>query len=62
MWEFLGTDKALQSISGQLVINTSKFREIDNWVKKDSKKLKEVEDDPTYSEVLGYIELGYKRL
>ena len=44
-------NKALQSIQGNLANNTSKLTELDKQIKKDSKKLKEVEDDPTYSEV-----------
>ena len=46
----LGINKALQSMQGELVNNTSKFVEIDKRIKKDSKNLKEVENDPTYSE------------
>ena len=44
-------NKALLSIQGNLANNTSKLTELDKQIKKDSKKLKEVEDDPTYSEV-----------
>ena len=47
---FLRIDKALQAILGELVNNTSKLREINERIKRDSKKIKEVEDDPTYSE------------
>ena len=49
MREFLGIDKALQSIQGELLNNTSKLTEIDRQVKKDAKKLEEVENDPTYT-------------
>ena len=49
MREFLGTDKALQSIQGELLNNTSKLTEIDRCIERDTKKLKEVEDDMTYS-------------
>ena len=49
MREFLGIDKALQSIQGELVNNTSKLTEIDKRIERDTKKLQEVEDDPTYS-------------
>ena len=49
MREFLGIDKALQSIQGELLNNTSKLTEIDRRVKKDAKKLEEVENDPTYT-------------
>ena len=50
MQEFLGIDKALQSIQGELLNNTSKLTEINKRIKRDSKKLKQVEDDPTYSD------------
>ena len=49
MREFLGIDKALQSIQGELLNNTSKLTESDRRVKKDAKKLEEVENDPTYT-------------
>ena len=48
--EFLAIDKALQSIQGELVNNTSKLTEINKRIKRDTKKLQEVEDDPTYSD------------
>ena len=50
MREFLGMDKALQSIRGELSNNTSKLTEINKRIKRDTKKLKEVEDGPTYSD------------
>ena len=50
MREFLGIDKALQSIQGELSNNTSKLTEINKRIKRDTKKLKEVEDDSTYSD------------
>ena len=50
MWEFLGIDKALQSIQGELLNNTSKLTEINKRIKRDTKKLEEVENDPTYSD------------
>ena len=49
MREFLGIDKALQSIQGELLNNTSKLTEINKRIKRDNKKLEEVENDPTYS-------------
>ena len=49
MREFLGIDKALQSIQGELLNNTSKLTEINKRIKRDTKKLEEVENDPTYS-------------
>ena len=49
MREFLGIDKALQSIQGELLNNTSKLTDYKR-IKRDSKKLEEVENDPTYSD------------
>ena len=49
MREFLGIDKALQSIQGEPLNNTSKLTEIIKRIKKDTKKLEEVENDPTYA-------------
>ena len=50
MRQFLGINKTLQTIQGNLANNASKLTEINEHIKRDSKKLKEVEDDPTYSE------------
>ena len=50
MREFLGINKALQSVQGELLNNTSKLTEIDNRIKRDAKKLEEVENDPTYTD------------
>ena len=50
MRELLGTNKALQSIQGELLNNTSKLTEIDKRIKRDTKKFQEVENDPTYSD------------
>ena len=50
MWEFLGIDKALQSIQGEVLNNTSKLTEISKSIKRNTKKLEEVEADPTYSD------------
>ena len=50
MREFLGIDKALQSIQGELWNNTSKLTEINKSIKRDTKKLEEVENDPPYSD------------
>ena len=50
MREFLGTDKALQSIQGELLNNISKLTEINKRIKRDTKKLEEVENDPNYSD------------
>ena len=50
MQEFLGVSSALLPIQSELASNTSKLTEISESRKKD-KKLKEVEDHPTYFEV-----------
>ena len=50
MREFLGIDKALQSIQGELLNNTSKLTEIDKHIKRDTKKLQKVEYYPTYTD------------
>ena len=50
MREFLATDKAMQSIQGELLNNTSKLTEIYKRVKRDSKKLEEVENDSSYTD------------
>ena len=50
MWEFLGIEKALQNIQGELLNNTSKLTEINKCIKRDTKKSEEVENDPTYSD------------
>ena len=48
--EFLGIDKALQSIQGELLNNTTELTEIDKRIQRDTKKLEEVENDPTYTD------------
>ena len=53
MREVLGIDKVLETIHGELVSNTTKLTVINERKKKESKKLKEVEEDPTYSEEQG---------
>ena len=50
MREFVGIDKALQSIQGELLNNTSKLSEIDKHIKTDTKKLEEIKNDPTYND------------
>ena len=47
---FLGINKALQSIQGELLNNISKLTEIDKHIKRDTKKLEEVENDSTYTD------------
>ena len=44
MREFLRIDKALQRIQGELLNNTSKLTEINKRIKRDTKKLEEVEN------------------
>ena len=50
MRESLRIDKALQNIQGELLNNTSKLTEINKRIKRDTKKLEEVENDPTHSD------------
>ena len=50
MREFLGINKALQNIQGELLNNTSKLTEINKRIKRDTKKLEKAENDPTYSD------------
>ena len=50
MQEFLAIDKALQSIQGELLNNNSKLTRINKNIKRDTKKLQEAENDPTYSD------------
>ena len=50
MREFLGIYRALQSIQGELLNNTSKLTEINKRIERDTKKLQEVENDPTYTD------------
>ena len=50
MREFLGINKALHSIQGELLNNTSKLTEINKSIKRNTKKLQQVENDPTYTD------------
>ena len=50
MREFPGIDKALQRIQGELLNSTSKLKEIDKRIQKDTKKLEEVENDLGYTD------------
>ena len=52
---FLGIGKALKSIQGELLNSTSKLREINKGIKRDTKKLEEVRNDPTYSDEQGQL-------
>ena len=47
MREFLGIDKVLQNMHGELLNNASKLTKINKRIKRDTKKLEEVENDPT---------------
>ena len=47
MIEFLGIDKTLESMRGELLNNTSKLTEINRRNQRDTKKLEEIENDPT---------------
>ena len=49
MREFLDIDKTLHSIQDELLNNTSKLTEIYKHIQRDTKKLEEVENDPTYT-------------
>ena len=50
MLRCLGIDKTLQSIQSELLNNTSKLTEIYKLIKIDTKKLEEVENNPTYTD------------
>ena len=50
MREFLGIDKVLQSIQGELLNSNSKLTKINKRIERDIKKLEEVENDPFYSD------------
>ena len=50
MREFLGIDKALQSIQGELLNNTLELTEINKRIQRDTKKLQEKENDLTYTD------------
>ena len=48
--EFLGIDKALTRIKGELENNVGKLTEIDKHITREQKKLKEIEDSPDLRE------------
>ena len=50
MREFLGIDKALTRIKGELENNAGKLSEIDEHLEREKKKLKEIEDSPDLRE------------
>ena len=50
MREYLGIDKVLQSIQGELLNNASELTEVNKSIKRDTKKLQGVENDSTYSD------------
>ena len=49
MQEFLWINQALQSIQSELLNNTSKLTKTNKRIQRDTKKLEEVENDPTGS-------------
>ena len=49
MREHLVINNALQGINGELLYNTSKLTKINKHIKKDTKKLKEVQNDTAYT-------------
>ena len=52
MREFLGIDKALRRVQGEIINNTAKLSELDKQLARDREKLEEIKDDPSYSEEL----------
>ena len=50
MREFLGIDKALQSIQGEPVNNTLKLTETNKRIERDTKNLEEVKNDSSYTD------------
>ena len=52
MWEFLGIDKALRRVQGEIINNAAKLSELDKQLDRDQGKLEEIKDDPSYSEEL----------
>jgi len=62
MHEFLGIDKALTRIKGELQNNASKLSEIDKHLKKEYDKLEEIENNPEYDEQRKKIKSRIKNL
>ena len=52
MRKFLGIHKAPQDIKGEFLNDMSKLTEINKRIERDTKKLKEVENDPIYTDEL----------
>ena len=52
MQEFLGIDKALRRVQGEILNNAAKLSELDKQLAHDQGKLKEINDNPSYSEEL----------
>ena len=52
MREFLGIDKALRRVQGEIINNTAKLSELDKKLARDREKLDEIKNDPSYSEEL----------
>ena len=49
MQEFLGIDKALRRVQGEIINNAAKLSELDKQLARDRGKLEEIKDDPSYS-------------
>ena len=62
MCEFLGIDKALQSMQGELLNNASKLTEINKRIQRDTKKLKEIKNEPIYTDEQRVIQGQIRRL
>ena len=50
MREFLDIEKALQTIKGELTPNSLKLTEINKDIERDTEKLEQVENNPSYSD------------
>ena len=50
MRKYLGINKVLRSIQDKLLNNTSKLTQINKRIKRDTKKLEEEDNDPTYTD------------
>ena len=50
MREFLDIEKALQTIKGELTPNSPKLTEINKDIERDTEKLEQVENNPSYSD------------
>ena len=50
MRELLGLDKMLQKVRGELTVNVVKLSEVDNKIKYEEDKLKQMEDGAQYTD------------